>query len=97
MGTDPNIERAAQALQDHMEQHYGVCLKASEWDAATRAALEAAGTKRTLTVAETEARIVEWLRSFQHRRPPETLFNAAAIIADRIARRDHITGEKDRG
>lgn len=30
---------AAQRLQDHMEQHHGVCLSASEWDAAILAAL----------------------------------------------------------
>lgn len=27
-------EGMAQRLQDHMEQYHGVCLKASEWDAA---------------------------------------------------------------
>ena len=27
----------AQRLQDHMEQHYGVCLQASQWDAAITA------------------------------------------------------------
>jgi len=28
---------AVQRLQDHMEQHHGICLKASEWDAAIAA------------------------------------------------------------
>lgn len=32
-------EDAAQRLQDHMEQHHGVCLSASDWDAAVAAAL----------------------------------------------------------
>ena len=31
------LEDAAQRLQDHMEQHHGVCLRASQWDAAIRA------------------------------------------------------------
>jgi hypothetical protein len=33
------VERVAQALQDHIEQHHGVCLPASAWDAAAIAAL----------------------------------------------------------
>lgn len=32
-------EDTAQRLQDHMEQHHGVCLSASDWDAAIRAVL----------------------------------------------------------
>jgi hypothetical protein len=32
-------EDVAQRLQDHMEQHHGVCLSASDWDAAVAAAL----------------------------------------------------------
>jgi hypothetical protein len=39
--TDTIVERGAQALQDHMEQRHGVCLRASEWDAAARAVLTA--------------------------------------------------------
>ncbi len=47
-------ELAASRLQDHMEQFHGVCLKASEWDAALLAALAASpapqsGSKFTLT------------------------------------------------
>jgi hypothetical protein len=34
-------EAGAQALQDHMEQFHGVCLSASQWDAAMSAALAA--------------------------------------------------------
>jgi hypothetical protein len=33
------VDDMAQRLQDHMEQHHGICLKASEWDAAVLAAL----------------------------------------------------------
>ena len=33
------VERA-QRLQDHMEQHHGICLSASEWDAAIAALTE---------------------------------------------------------
>lgn len=34
-------DAGAQALQDHMEQFHGVCLPASQWDAAMSAALAA--------------------------------------------------------
>lgn len=33
-GRSNGAEEIAQRLQDHMEQYHGVCLKASEWDAA---------------------------------------------------------------
>ena len=58
------------------------------------------------TVAETEARIVEWLRSrvyafrnaaqVQGKRPGALVAGYEAA-ADAIARREHVTGEKDRG
>jgi hypothetical protein len=31
---EDEVERMSQALQDHMEQFHGICLKASEWNAA---------------------------------------------------------------
>ena len=71
------------------------------FDAGYRAALSS-----TPIVAETEARIVEWLRSrvyafrnaaqIQGKRPSALVVGYEAA-ADAIARLDHVTGEKDRG
>lgn len=50
---DGERDEQAQRLQDHMEQHHGVCLKASEWDAAI-ASLSTEGVK--------EREALEWYR-----------------------------------
>lgn len=104
--TQPNdaiVERVARAIA---AESHAVNVE-TDWpffiDMA-RAALEAAGSESTPIVAETEARIVEWLREMAAM-PADAGFNSAGktrsqiltMLADAIARRDHVTGEKDRG
>ena len=57
-----DTEELAQSLQDHLEQHHGICLQASQWDAvatyitreidAARAAGAAAMQERAAQLAE---------------------------------------------
>lgn len=39
MTKDELVERVAQKAQDHMEQHHGIVLAASQWDAFARATI----------------------------------------------------------
>ena len=94
-----------QQWKEHAEAYpYSLGHTLEPFDIIARAALEAAGSESTPIVAETEARIVEWLREMAAM-PADAGFNSAGktrsqiltMLADSIARRDHVTGEKDRG
>jgi len=56
------LVEAAQRLQDHMEQHHGVTLNASEWDAAVAAALSTEPTRSQEGGREAIARLVKGAR-----------------------------------